>query len=771
MEEQFTRRKGYGLIRNFGWKKNLLAFAAGAALFFLLDLIDNVFAGTQLVSLFDFSVAFMPLIGFVLSGWGILGCILANLYLLVRYVPIEMFTDPELLVLVLSRLFGLTVYCVLPSVLWYAFPLKEDDRVRYPRMDTAAHVLKYYLIMIASVAVYVASLCLISLLLYQETNFLDYVATFTQYLDVVLIIGLPLLIVVSLIYHKTITINERLVLAFLLIGVLASLLSGALVYFSARRSYPELFNDWGALLKKMGSSEFTEWNDSYNAVYERYLRFWNGFYIVITIMLNLLLIVEIVLMHRIEKKVTKPILHLADVLDEYTQQEEKASASQAVVEKCAPYRVGYGEVSGLTGTCVEMVEEINRYTDNLQSVTGDRERIHAELDISSKIQRAMLPNVFPPFPDRPEIDLYASMTPAREVGGDFYNFCLLDQDHLALTIADVSGKGVPAALFMVISMTLLNDYAQSSRSPREILSYANHQLVQHNDSMMFCTVWLGILNLRTGRLVASNAGHEYPAIRRNGGQYELFVDTHTAPLGFRDGLQFKEYETILYPGDCLFEYTDGVTEATDASEELFGEERMLAALNGQQDADPEEQIRRMYDAINDFAKDAPQFDDITMLCVRYNGSAAEPSGSEVSLTVPAKRDSVTAVTDFVTEQLEAVNCPDSILFNFSLVVEEICVNIANYAYVGRDENGSMTVSFSWQEEGRLAELVFSDSGIPFDPTARPAPDISLAPEAREIGGLGIHIVKTVMDEVTYKYYGGQNILTVRKHLPLPDPAE
>ena len=755
------QKKGYGLIRNFGRKRNLLAILAGGVVFYLLDLINKLTSGIQVISSFDLSIAVMPLIGFALGGWGVLGCIIVNLIQLVILLGGSI-PDIRLMYVVLARIVGLTVYCALPSILWYAVELKGDDRVRYPRMDTTAHVVKYYLIMVISVAAYVVILLLISLLVYHKVDMLNYVAMFTQYLDVSLILGLPLLILISMLYNRTVTINERMVLAFLLVGVLASVLCGLLVYLAAKRQNAALFDSVAAL----NSVDESLWTDADSALLGQYTRFWNWYYIIVAIMLNTLMIVEMLFMWRIENKVIHPILHLADVLDEYTQHEEKALASKTVVAKCEPYLRGYGEVSNLTGTCVEMVGEINRYTDNLQQVTGEKERIKTELDVASKIQQNILPNIFPPFPDRPEIELYASMTPAKEVGGDFYDFYMLDQDHLALAIADVSGKGIPASLFMVITMTLLDDYAQSGRSPKEILSYVNHQLCQNNDSMMFCTVWLGILNLKTGQLVASNAGHEYPAVRRSGGQFELFEDTHSAPLGFRDGLLFQEYEITLRPGDCLFQYTDGVTEATDASETQFGEERMLEAINAQPDASPAEQISHMYDAIHGFVKDAPQFDDITMLCLQYNGSTETDSLNQSILTVPANLESIELLTDFITKQLEAVDCPNDILFSFTLVIEEVCANIANYAYDGKD--GTITAAFSFDEEDRLAEIVFSDSGIPFDPTAQPNPNVALPLQKRKVGGLGIYLVKSLMDEVVYDYFGGQNVLTVRKRL-ISDP--
>lgn len=395
-------------------------------------------------------------------------------------------------------------------------------------------------------------------------------------------------------------------------------------------------------------------------------------------------------------------------------------------------------------------------------MTAEKQRIGTELDVASKIQRDMLPGIFPPFPDRGEIDLYASMTPAKEVGGDFYDFYFVDRDHLALTIADVSGKGVPASLFMVISKILLKNHAQNGGSPKEIPTYVNHQLYQNNDSFMFCTVWLGILELSTGKLVCANAGHEYPVLKRAGGVYEMIRDKHNAPLGIRDGLRYNEYELMLNPGDCLFEYTDGVTEATNAAEELFGEERLVDALNYNPNDVPENVIKGIYREIKSFVREAPQFDDITMLCIRYMGSDMEDNKNQVRITVPARVDSLDTITGFIEEQLEAAECPMKTVLAITLAVEEIFVNIAHYAYEGKA--GDAEVIFSFDEGERVVQIVFEDRGIPFDPTTRPEPDTTQKPAERKIGGLGIHLVRKTMNKMEYKYEGGKNILTIQKRI-------
>ena len=242
-----------------------------------------------------------------------------------------------------------------------------------------------------------------------------------------------------------------------------------------------------------------------------------------------------------------------------------------------------------------------------------------ELHTATRIQEAMLPNIFPPFPDRMEFDLYATMDPAREVGGDFYDFFLIDDDHLCLVMADVSGKGVPAALFMMASKIILANNAKMGKSPAEILTDTNAAICSNNREEMFVTVWLGILEISTGKLTAANAGHEYPVLKRAGGQFELIKDKHGLVIGGMEGVRYRQYELWLEPGAKLFLYTDGVPEATDADNTLFGTERMLAALNTEPEAAPERILKNERAAVDGFVKGAEQFDDLTMLCLEYKG--------------------------------------------------------------------------------------------------------------------------------------------------------
>ena len=283
---------------------------------------------------------------------------------------------------------------------------------------------------------------------------------------------------------------------------------------------------------------------------------------------------------------------------------------------------------GMAFVCATVARRTRRLLERQAADSAARQRIETELNVATQIQADMLPRIFPAFPGRPEFDIYASMTPAKEVGGDFYDFFLVDDDHLALVIADVSGKGVPAALFMVVAKTLLKNAAQAGLSPAQALETVNNQLCENNEAEMFVTAWLGIYEISTGRLTAASAGHEYPAIRHGGGGFALYKDRHGFVLAGMENVRYREYGLELAVGDTLFLYTDGVAEATDGANALYGTERMLDALDREGDASPEQLLQAVKTDIDRFVGDVPQFDDITMLAIqRKPAPKSPPEGS------------------------------------------------------------------------------------------------------------------------------------------------
>ena len=412
------------------------------------------------------------------------------------------------------------------------------------------------------------------------------------------------------------------------------------------------------------------------------------------------------------------------------------------------------ELEDLSDSFRYMVSELNEYIRDLSRVTAEKERIGAELDVARHIQASMLPCIFPAFPERHEFDIYASMTPAKEVGGDFYDFFLVDDDHLAIVMADVSGKGVPAALFMMISKTLLKSAAQSGLSPKAVLEKVNNQLCENNDAEMFVTVWLGILEISTGKMKCANAGHEYPAIMRRGGGFQLFKDKHGLVLAGMEGARYREYELELNEGDRLFVYTDGVPEATNADTVLYGTDRMLHALNEAKDRSCCELLASLHRDVDAFVGAADQFDDITMLCIELR--TVENGMKKIGIAPTL--DKLPEATGFFEDILSAANAPMKVIAQVNVAVDEIFSNIARYSGATAATLGCSLA------DGRMT-LRFSDNGRPYDPTGKPDPDTTLSAEERDIGGLGIFMVKKIMDEVTYEYVDGLNILTLVKALP------
>lgn len=273
------------------------------------------------------------------------------------------------------------------------------------------------------------------------------------------------------------------------------------------------------------------------------------------------------------------------------------------------------EIQNLSEAIKTMEKDINHYIENLTRVMAEKERIGAELNVATQIQASMLPCIFPAFPEREEFDIYATMQPAKEVGGDFYDFFLIDSDHLAIVIADVSGKGIPAALFMVISKTLIKNQTLAGMEPAEVFTAVNNQLCENNDAGMFVTGWMGILEISTGRFTYANAGHNPPLIRKKSGAYEYLKSHAGFVLAGMEGIRYRQNELMLEPGDGLYLYTDGVTEAMNAENILYGENRLLDTLNSHRDDVPQVLLIAVKEDLDAFVKDAPQFDDITMLAL------------------------------------------------------------------------------------------------------------------------------------------------------------
>ncbi len=333
----------------------------------------------------------------------------------------------------------------------------------------------------------------------------------------------------------------------------------------------------------------------------------------------LMLILVFVSLFMISRHFVKPVVSIANEAGNFAGNE---GWSLSALEE---FKTG-DEIELLAQSILKMQKNMFQYMDDSINKAINLKKVRTELNVAKSIQADMLPAIFPESTRRNNFDLDASMTPAKEVGGDFYDFFFIDDsnNHLALVIADVSGKGVPAALFMVIAKTLIKDRASintsgKDHSPAEILKYVNEQLCENNKNELFVTVWLAIVDMQTGECISANAGHEYPAICRKGGKYELIKDKHSPAVATIEGIKFKDQEFQLNPGDSLFVYTDGVTEATNADGELFGEKRLVDALNKDDKASASDILKNVRKDVDKFVGKAPQFDDLTMVCFKYYG--------------------------------------------------------------------------------------------------------------------------------------------------------
>lgn len=335
------------------------------------------------------------------------------------------------------------------------------------------------------------------------------------------------------------------------------------------------------------------------------------------LLLVITLIAAFIGMYCMRRTLVKPINAMADAATEYGNEEDKQSNTRHF----ADLNIHTGdELQQLADALSGMEKDIAEYMDDLTAATAEKEKLNTELGLAAKIQQSVLTVDFPAFPDRTEFDICALMDPAKEVGGDFYDMLIIDDDHLAIEIADVSGKGVPAALFMMASKIVLSEKLKEGHTPAEVLELVNNNITARNEEEMFVTVWLGILEISTGKIVASNAGHEYPMIVHADGTAELIRDKHGFVVGGMPGMKYKDYELKLEKGDSIFVYTDGVPEATSVDSELFGTDRTLEVIGScGKDPKPREIMKSVLDAVDEFTVGAEQFDDLTMLCLKYLG--------------------------------------------------------------------------------------------------------------------------------------------------------
>ena len=417
------------------------------------------------------------------------------------------------------------------------------------------------------------------------------------------------------------------------------------------------------------------------------------------------------------------------------------------------------EIGQLSHSFGDMQQSLMRYIDELKETTITKASIESEIKVASAIQSSMLPRVFPPFPERKDIDLYATMIPAKEVGGDFFDF-FIRNEKLFFCIGDVSGKGVPAAMLMAVTHSLFRAASAHESDPGVIVRNINETVCLDNESNMFVTLFLGVLDLPSGRLRYCNAGHDCPFVL--GDQLSTLDCVPNLPIGVLSDMKYLTQEYTFESSSTLFLYTDGLTEAMDASHNQFGESRTKPLLEscGKQGLGPRQILDAVLEGVHAFVKDADQSDDLTMVALSYTPSPFSTILSE-SLTLNCDIARVPELNDFIMSVTERLGMDPSLTGQVQMAVEEAVVNVMNYAYPEK-RNGFVTIKAL--SDGHELRLVIIDSGIAFDPTKKEKADVTLSVEERPIGGLGIFLVRELMDSVNYERVDGRNILMMIKNI-------
>ncbi|MGN0648832.1 MAG: PP2C family protein-serine/threonine phosphatase [Oscillospiraceae bacterium] len=544
------------------------------------------------------SSALTPVLGLIFGLPASLGCAVGNIVsdLISGYgVSYALLSGAQQL------LYGMLAY-----VMWRRLN-KEHDGSEFC-LDSISRLLKLFLVMASVAAVSVVCTAVINHA-YNVTDIItiNSLYTFMNFFDSGLIFGCPLMILGHFLQRKmsnmleekhdkivVFSLNERMILNSLITGLGICILIGAAVYISAKLS-----NEIGSV------------------------GIWGQIYLFQMLALNFYFALSMGFMWFTEKKISRPVENLARVAHSYYGEHSGEEDRQKLLDACQEYSADNTEVGDLARSYISMVEDIGGYVTNLKKVTAEKERINAELSLASSIQAHMLPCIFPAFPEHSEFDIFATMTPAKEVGGDFYDFFMVDDTHVAAVVADVSGKGVPAALFMVIAKTLIKNYAQSGIKPEEVFTTVNRLLCDGNDAGLFVTAWLGVLELTTGKLTYVNAGHNPPMIKHDGGSFEYLRSRPGFVLAGMDTVKYRQNELVMNIGDRLFLYTDGITEATNSENELYGEERLSAYLNKHSDTSAEDILHGLKADIDSFVGEAPQFDDMTMLMLDYKSTRGD----------------------------------------------------------------------------------------------------------------------------------------------------
>ena len=405
-----------------------------------------------------------------------------------------------------------------------------------------------------------------------------------------------------------------------------------------------------------------------------------------------------------------------------------------------------------------MQSKLKSYITDLQQTTSIKEKIESELRIARDIQMGMIPKIFPPFPARKEINLYATLHPAKEVGGDLYDF-LLEGDKLYFIIGDVSGKGVPASLLMAVTRSLFRAVVLKIGSPGAVMRSLNVSISENNDSKMFVTLFIGTLDLKSGVLDYCNAGHNPPVIVSPDSECYCLDVLPNIPVGVVECFEYKEQRVTLSDSTHLILYTDGVTEAENRNKEFYGKSRLLEVIKQNPKISPRQMIETLITDIETFVSGNESSDDMTLLAIEYDKQRVI---NNITLTISNRMEELNKVVTFAGQLGAEWSLSPALVMNLNLVLEEAISNIIQYAYKDKPEEKQIEIVASYNAHNLV--LTITDSGEPFDPTRIEDPDITLSAEERPVGGLGIFLIKQIMNEVEYQRINGNNVLTMSKKI-------
>ena len=479
-------------------------------------------------------------------------------------------------------------------------------------------------------------------------------------------------------------------------------------------------------------------------------RYFNVKFSIYILSLILVIVPFMVMIGALHGNYAPDILHLEGELSSHTQAEIAKNATLHIV---MPIELG---IITIVIVSINTAIKGKQLSDEDTQTKLNSSRIENELKLAQDIQANMLPRIFPPFPDHSEFDIYAFMKPAKEVGGDFYDFFMIDDTHVAIVIGDVSGKGVPAALFMVTAKTLIKDYSLLELNPAEVFTRVNKMLSEGNDFGLFVTSFLGVLDINSGLLTFVNAGHNPPLIMGEDGNYTYLKSRRGLVLAGLDSTKYKANQVYLKPNDRILLYTDGVTEANNPNNELYSEERLLNYMNNSKDASLDKVINGLYKEVTDFQDTKEQFDDVTMLILHYLHPNDDGS---VTKTFLAETSEIDKINEFLDEEFDRHKVGMKDKYAFTVSLEEMFTNVCKYAYP--DRKGNVKIQIKLDSENNLS-ITLKDSGIPFNPLLHNDPDITESANERKIGGLGIFMVKKMMDNIQYDYKDSMNIFTMTK---------